>query len=170
MKWCSISFNWNVSWWIKGVQYFYTMHTWVERPSLILGYRTLRTCGFKIWANQTNDLKFGTRCLIVLARRSALWRIGQGLVGSESGQCDWVGHGAGGLVSQWGNTIKLAWWRTATTMIAHCNNLGYNIPTTNESLYVSYCGRTASDIREYIRRVEMFSEILLLLYTGLCHY
>ena len=45
-------------------------------------------------------------------------RMGQGLVSIISGQCDCgiSGHGACGLVSQWGSTIK-------ATMNAHCHML-----------------------------------------------
>ena len=60
-------------------------------------------------------------CHLLLPRQaSRIIRIGQGLTGSVSWYCDWVGyqlscHAASGLVSQWASIMKLSWVRSVTS-------------------------------------------------------
>ena len=63
------------------------MAEWVERPSPVWEFKPR---GFELWLIQTNDIKIDTCCF--LPRRLAFMRIEQGLLGSGSGQFDWVGY------------------------------------------------------------------------------
>ena len=98
----------------------------------IVGFETIGP-----YPSQTNGLKMYTRHF--QARRLTFIRVVQELVGSVSGLM-WLsgisGYGAGGLVSQSGNTIKSSWLCTVTSGVV----LGRRI-TTNKHKPVHGVGR-----------------------------
>ena len=86
------------------------MAEWVKRLSPVLGDREIRISRVRTLVESNQWLK--TWYLLLRSQALDTIRIRQGLVHSVSGQCDWVWyvcHGAGGLVSQWGSTIKSPW-------------------------------------------------------------